>query len=162
MLCNVMLLPQIEPGQVLQRIAQHLQASGRDQGTSEGEGLGLEVREVVTATRVPVLKLFDTGSQLEVSPPPPHTVTHAHIHSVTPHVTLDLCWRISHTGGHLRQQFLSSEEHGAAATVQSIAASLPLPRAGGEGLGQSEGLWGSAQRHADVVCLESFGGLLLD
>lgn len=68
-------VPQIEPEKLLQSMALLLQ-EGQDKVTfqvQEGErGKGddmcfsLVVREVVTATRVPVLKLFDSDSNLEV------------------------------------------------------------------------------------------------
>ena len=61
---------QIDPGELLQSMARHLQQAreeaeegGREQGCSGGS---LVVKEVVTETRVPVLKLLDTQSELEV------------------------------------------------------------------------------------------------
>jgi hypothetical protein len=67
------LFAQIGPDELLQsmsRLLQQEQEGGKQEGERlgerEGEGCSLLVKEVVTGTRVPVLKLLDTKSDLEV------------------------------------------------------------------------------------------------
>lgn len=68
MIINVLsciVMKQIEPAELLQEMANLLQVSSAEEAKA-GVCQGIVVKEVVTATRVPVLKLLDTVTNLEV------------------------------------------------------------------------------------------------
>ena len=57
---------QLDPADLLQRIGQHLEDTKADKKGDDSCGNDIVVKEIVTETRVPVIKLYDNQSMLEV------------------------------------------------------------------------------------------------